>query len=159
MLRRLTRLRPVPGAGAPHLSVHSFPPAPAAPNRNAFWPTPAPVGLTSGVFLMSHQCVPRRRPMAAAPGLCACPLGSHPGSQLPGPGEWDREGRTGLGDSRREAGAERSRPGPARSYGRPAVCSSGPSLLHRPRGNGFPEAVTLSLDGWVPGRMLCRPCR
>ena len=120
MVRRLTRLRPVPGAGAPHLSAHSFPPAPAAPNRNSFWPTPASVGLTSCVFLMSHQCAPRRRPMAAAPGSCACSLGSHPGSRLPSglspprPRRVGPRGEARPGDSRGEAGAGRSGAGPAR---------------------------------------------
>lgn len=56
--------------------IHSLRPGGAAPGL--FVAHPASVGLTSGVFPTRHRYVPRWRPMAAAFGWCACPLGPPP---------------------------------------------------------------------------------
>lgn len=170
-LQAVDHRRVVLHAAAAH-SPKAGPRSGCAPPQRPFIPS-SPGGAKPERFLAhpgsrrAHfRCFPDESSMRFSPaanggsaGLVRMPTWLPSGLSAPRPRRVGLRGDNRPGDSRREAGAERSRPGPARSYGRPAVCSSGPSLPHRPRGNGFPEAVTLSLDGWVPGRRLCRHCR
>lgn len=103
-----------PEPARPQLSAHSFAPAQVAPHQDAFWATSASVGLTSGVFLPRHQYAPRWRPMAAASGSRACPLGPHPGACLRY--RWER--RVCRGGAGAELGAEAGGERPVCGQGR-----------------------------------------
>lgn len=122
-----------PEPARPPLSAHSFPP----PAARLFLAVPAAVGLTSGVFLTRHQYAPRWRPMAAASGSCACPLGpSEPTRRTPsGEGlapSWGCGGFPGGADGAPRAkprlGRRSPHPAPVRSPGRSEVSCWDPSL-------------------------------
>lgn len=129
----------------PQLSAHSFPPAQAAPHQRALRAPPASVGLTSGASLIRHQHAPRGRPMAAASGSRASPLGPQPGSRLRSP----RERRVWPGGAGAELGAEaggerlacgqgRWRPGVRRGVGgRPGLAWDGAGPTQRARSSGL----------------------
>lgn len=86
----------------PPLNTHSFPPSQAARNRELFRPTSAPVGHTSCIFLIRHRYAPRRRPMAEAPGSCACSFHS---IRALDPTDAGRRARRGGAGSRAPGGA------------------------------------------------------